>query len=108
MDKYKAMFVSCLFSQKEGIDYEDTFAPVARYTPIKSIISLALVLGWKLHQMDVKTSFLNGEVEEEAYIQQPKGFVVKWKESHLCKLNKSLYGINQSLRPWYSRIDNYL
>ena len=60
IEKYKARFVARGFSQKEGIDYDETFAPVARYTSIKTIISLASVLGWKLHQMDVKTTFLNG------------------------------------------------
>jgi hypothetical protein len=69
IEKYKARFVACGFSQKEGIDYDETFAPVARYTSIRTIISLALVLGWKLHQMDVKTAFLNGQVEEEIYIE---------------------------------------
>ena len=69
MYKYKSRFVFCGFSQKEGIDYEETFGLMARYTTIISIISLAAVLGWKLHQMDVKTSFLNGEVEEEVYIE---------------------------------------
>ena len=67
--KYKARFVARGFSQKEGIDYDETFAPVARYTSIITIISLAVVLGWKLHQMDVKTAFLNGQVEEEVYIE---------------------------------------
>ena len=56
------------FSQKEGIDYESTFAPVARYTSIRSILSLAIVMKWKIHQMDVKTAFLNGVVEEEVYV----------------------------------------
>jgi hypothetical protein len=63
IEKYKARFVARGFSQKEGIDYDEIFAPVARYTSIKIIISLATVFGWKLHQMDVKTAFLNGEVE---------------------------------------------
>ena len=58
--------------------------------------------------MDVKTSFLNGEVEEEVYIQQPEGFVVHGKESHVCKLKKALYGLKQAPRAWYSRIDSYL
>jgi hypothetical protein len=96
------------FSQKEGIDYEETFAPVARYTSIRVIISLASVLGWKLHQMDVKTTFLNGQVEEEVYIEQPEGFVVHEKESHVCKLRKALYGLKQAPRAWYARIDGYL
>jgi hypothetical protein len=64
IEKYKVRFVARGFSQKEVIDYEEISAPIARYTSIKAIISLALVLGWKLHQMDVKTTFLNGQVEE--------------------------------------------
>ena len=69
-----------------------------KYTTIISIISLPLVLGWNLYQMDLKTSFLNGEVEEEVYIENPEGFVIHGKESHLCMLNKSLYGLEQSPR----------
>ena len=67
IEKYKARFMAHGFSQKEGIDYEETFAPVARYTSIRSILSLAAVMKWKIHQMDVKTTFLNGVVEEEVY-----------------------------------------
>ena len=65
IEKYKARFVACGFSQKEGIDYEVTFAPVFRYTSIRSVLSLVAVMKWKIHQMDVKTTFLNGVVEEE-------------------------------------------
>jgi hypothetical protein len=86
------------FSQKEGIDYDEIFALVSRYTSIRVIISLASVFNWKLRQMDVKTAFLNGEVEQEVYIEQPKGFVIHKKESHVCKLKKSLYGLKQALR----------
>jgi hypothetical protein len=108
IEKYKAIFVAHDFSQKESIDYDETFAPVARYTSIRTIISLASVLGWKLHQMDVKTAFLNGQLEEEVYIEQPKGFVVQRKESYVCKLKKALYGLKQTPRGWYARIDSYL
>ena len=69
--KYKARFVARGFSQKEGIDYEETFTLVARYTSIMAIMALDAKLGWKLHQMDVKTAFLNGVVEEEVYVEQP-------------------------------------
>jgi hypothetical protein len=71
VDKYKARFMARGFSQKEGEDYDETFAPVARYTSIRTIISLAASMGWNLHQMDVKTTFLNGAIEEEVYIEQP-------------------------------------
>jgi hypothetical protein len=96
------------FSQKEGIDYDEIFAPVARYSSIKIIISLAAVFGWKLHQMDVKTAFLNGEVEQEVYIEQPEGFIIHDKRSHVCKLKKALYGLKQAPRAWYGRIDSFL
>ena len=69
MERHKMRFVARGFSQVEGIDYEETFAPVARYTSIRTIISLAASMGWRLHQMDVKTTFLNGEIEEEIYIK---------------------------------------
>ena len=74
VEKYKVRFVARGFSQKEGIDYDETFAPVARFTSIRTIIALAAAMGWKLYQMDVKTAFLNGEIEEEVYIEQPEGF----------------------------------
>ena len=69
IDKHKAIFVALGFSQKEGLDYEENFAPVSRYTSIISILALATVMKWKIHQMDVKTSFLNGVVEEEVYVE---------------------------------------
>ena len=78
-EKYKARFVAPGFSEKEGIDYEETFAPVARYTSIRSVLSLATVMKWKTHQMDVKTAFLNGVVEEEEYVDQPLDFETHYR-----------------------------
>ena len=69
LKKYKARFVARDFSQEEGINYEETFASVAIYTSIRSVLSLATVMKWKIHQMDVKTAFLNGVVEEEVYVE---------------------------------------
>ena len=86
---YKAIFVARGFSQKEGIDYKETFAPVARYTSIMTIIYLATNMKWKLHQMDVKTTFLNSVIEEEVYIEQPQGFEVEDRKSHVCRLKKA-------------------
>jgi hypothetical protein len=108
IEKYKARFVARGFSQKEGIDYEETFAPIAKYTSIKTIIALAAKTKWKLHQMDVKTAFLNGINEEEVYIEQPQGFEVEDRKTRVCKLNKALYGLKQAPRAWYRRIDNFL
>ena len=65
-------------------------------------------MGWKIHQMDVKTTFLNNILEEEGYIEQPQGFEVYGRDSHVCPLRKALYGLKQAPRAWYSRIDSYL
>jgi hypothetical protein len=92
----------------EGIYYEETFAIVARYTFIQMIISLAASMVWKLHQMDVKTTFLNGEIGEEIYIEEPHGLFIHEKESHVCRLKKALYGLKQAPRAWYVRIDGHL
>jgi hypothetical protein len=74
-------------------------SPVARYTS-RAIISLATSMGWNLHQMDVKTAFLNGVIEEEAYTEQPQGFEVHQRETHVCRLKKALYGLKQAPRAW--------
>jgi hypothetical protein len=108
IEKHKARFVARGFSQKEGIDYEETFAHVARYTSIRTIIALAAKMKWKLHQMDVKTTFLNSVIEEEVYIEQPQGFEVEDRKTHVCKLKKALYGLKQAPRAWYGRIDSFL
>jgi hypothetical protein len=108
IEKYKERFVARGFSQKEGIDYEDTFTPIARYTSIRTIIALATKMKWKLHQMDVKTTFLNGVIKEEVYIEKLQGFEVENMKSHVCKLKKALYGLKQAPRSWYVRIDSFL
>jgi hypothetical protein len=108
IEKYKARFVAHGFSHKQGIDYKETFTPVARYTSIRTIIALAAKMKWKLHQMDVKTTFLNGVIEEEVYIEQPQGFEVEDRKSHACRLKKALYGLKQSPRAWYGHIDSFL
>ena len=107
MKNFKARFIDRGFSQKEGIDYDDIFAPVARYTTIRSIIALAATQGWSLHQMDVKTTFLHGAIKEEVYVEQPLGFEVQDRDTHVCRL-KALYGLKQAPRAWYERIDSYL
>ena len=93
IDKYKARFVARGFSQKEGIDYEENFAPISKYTSIRLVLSLATVMKRKIHKMDVKTAFLNGVVEEEVYVEQPLGFETHDRESHMCRLKKALYDL---------------
>jgi hypothetical protein len=99
VEKHKARFVAQGFSQIEGVDYDETFAPVARYTFIKTIIAIAAEMGWRIHQMDVKTAFLNGFIEEEVYIEKPQGFEVSDRETHVCLLRKAIYGLMQALLP---------
>ena len=80
---YKPRFVALGFSQIEGIDYEETFAPVARHSSIRTILSLSTQMGWHIHHMDVKTVFLNGIIEEEVYIEKPERFEILSSESHV-------------------------
>ena len=96
------------FSWKEGIDYEETFSPVVRYSSIRTIMPLASMMKWYLHQMDVETTFLNGVIEEEVYIEQPQGFEVEDRATHVCKLKKAVYGLKQAPRAWYGRIYSFL
>ena len=108
IENYKEISVAHGFSQKEGIDYEETFSPLARYTSIRTILALESKMKWNLHQMDVKTTFLNGLIEEEVYIEQPQGFETDNQKNHVCKLKKALYGLKQEPRAWYGRIDGFL
>ncbi len=108
IDRRKARFVAKGFTQRSGIDYEETFAPVFRFEDLRTLIAFAVHGDLELHQMDVDSAFLNGVLEEEVYVQQPEGFVSKRHPDFVCKLNKSLYGLKQSPRVWNRTIDNYL
>ena len=90
VERYKARLVAQGYSQRPGIDYEETFSPVVRFESVRSVIALAAHGNMKLHQMDVKTAFLNGELHEEVFIKQPEGFVEKDKENLVCRLKKSI------------------
>jgi hypothetical protein len=93
INKYKARLVAKGYTQKGGENFFDTYSPVARLTTIRVLLSLAASHGLLIHQMDVKTAFLNGELEEKIYMTQPGGFVVEGHENKVCKLYKSLYGL---------------
>ncbi|CAJ2661986.1 unnamed protein product [Trifolium pratense] len=106
--RHKARLVVKGFLQKEGIDFNEVFAPVARMETIRLVTALAHYNRWSMHQMDVKCAFLNGPLEEEVYVVQPPGFIDKENESKVYKLNKALYGLKQAPRAWNKRIDRFL
>jgi hypothetical protein len=103
----KSRLVAQGFSQKEGIDYEETFALVARLEEI-SLQAFSVAKGFKLHQMDVKSAFLNGVLEEEVYVRQPPGFESEKYPHRVYKLRKALYGLKKEPRAWYSRLRGFL
>ncbi len=107
IERYKARLVARGFTQKIRLDYNETFAAVAKFVSIRCILALAAIEDMEIHQMDVKIAFFNGDLEEEIYMEQPKGFTHEGE--HLaCKLHKSLYGLKQSLRAWNQKLDPFL
>ena len=103
IDRYKARLVAKGFTQTYGIDFQETFAPVAKLNTIRVLLSLAANLDWNLHQLDVKNAFLNGDLEEEVYMEIPSGLKLSSSNDLVCKLQKSLYGLKQSPRAWFER-----
>ncbi|KAK1615396.1 hypothetical protein QYE76_020913 [Lolium multiflorum] len=108
IEKYKARLVAKGYTQKEGEDFFDTYSPVARLTTIRVLLSLAASHGLLVHQMDVKTAFLNEELDEEIYMEQPDGFVLEGQERKVCKLKKSLYGLKQAPKQWHEKFERTL
>ena len=108
VQRNKARLVAKGYSQQPEIDFNETFAPVSRLDSIRALIAFASGMGWKLFQLDVKSAFLNGEIKEEVYVDQPQGFVIKGKEHMVYKLKKALYGLKQAPRAWYSEINSFL
>lgn len=96
------------YTQKERIDYNEIFSPVVKYTTIRTMLTLVAHFNWELEQLDVKTAFLHGELDEKIFMDQPKGFENKQKPNHVCFLKRSLYGLKQSPRQWYKRFDLFV
>ncbi|KAK2373607.1 putative mitochondrial protein [Trifolium repens] len=104
----KARLVAQGYTQIEGLDFDETFAPVARLESIRLLLGVACILKFKLYQMDVKSAFLNGYLQEEVYVEQPKGFVDPEHPNYVYKLKKALYGLKQAPRAWYERLTQFL
>jgi hypothetical protein len=104
----KPSLVAQGFSQKEGIDYEETFAPIARLEAISMLLGFSVAKGFRLYQMDVKSAFLNGFLEEEVYVRQPPGFESVEFPHRVYKLRKAWYGLKQDPRAWHGRLRGFL
>jgi hypothetical protein len=104
--KHKAHLVARGFEQREGIDFDDTFAPVARMESVRLLFALDAQEGCRVHHMDVKSAFLNDDLKEEVYVHQPLGFMIPGKEGKVLRLRKALYGLWQTSQTWNAKLDS--
>lgn len=108
LDNLKARLVARGFEQMAGVDYMETFSPVVKFTTIRLVFTLAATRGWNIQQIDINNAFLNGDLEETIYMEQPPGFEDPLYPHYVCKLDKSLYGLKQAPRAWYDKLRSYL
>ena len=104
----KSRLVAQGYTRFEGIDFDESFAPVARLESIRIFLSIACIMNFKLYQMDIKSAFLNGFFNEEVFVQQPKGFQDPYFPNHMLRLKKALYGLKQAPKAWYDCLTIYL
>ena len=103
VERYKVRLVAKVFTQTHGIDYHEIFAPVGKINSICVLLSFAISLDLPLHQLDVKNTFLNGDLEDDIFMSQPLGFEKRLGERKVCRLKKPLYGLKQSSRAWFEQ-----
>jgi hypothetical protein len=108
ISRYKARLVAKGYAQTHGIDYEETFVPIANMATMKAVITVVASRGWMLHQMDVMNAFLHNKLQEEVYLDQPPGYEDMSHPNYVCRLRKALYGLKHALRAWHDKIAEYL
>ena len=106
--RFKARLVAKGFTQRKGIDYTEIFSPVVKFKTIRMMLAIVVQYDLELEQLDVKTAFLHGDLDETIYMEQPAGYINKHYPDHVCLMKKSLYGLKQSPRQWYKKFDNFV
>ena len=106
--RFKARLVVKGFDQRKGVDFDEIFSPVVKMSSIRTVLGIAASMNLEVEQLDVKTAFLHGDLEEEIYMEQPEGFIDKGNDQLVCKLKKSLYGLKQAPRQWYRKFDSFM
>ena len=107
LQKHKYRLVATGYAQQYGVKFEETFSPIARFETVRLVLAQDAQLKWQVYQFDIKSAFLNGDLQEEVYVTQPESFIKEGNETKVSKLKKALYGLKQAPRAWYSMIDGY-